>query len=276
MKKIKLLSVGADVEVFLQDKTTKEIISAEGFIKGTKDVPFVFDNSNPYFATSLDNVLAEFCIPPSHSKEEFYAYLKKSLSFIDTSIPKEFCTAILPSAVLDGRFLQTEQAKVFGCEPDFNAYTRQINTKPHCDNPALRSAGGHIHIGYEGALPYNSKPEEFVPDDDRVTIIKALDLFISIPNVITEPDNDRKLLYGCAGAFRPKSYGVEYRTVSNHYLTSKEKTEWIYESVEKAIDFINNDGMSLDLDYVVRNTINKNDKETANQLISHFNLKIAA
>ena len=57
--------VGSDVEFFLQDRTTGEVVSAEGLVKGTKEEPFFFDPENSFFATSLDNVAYEGNIPPA-------------------------------------------------------------------------------------------------------------------------------------------------------------------------------------------------------------------
>ena len=51
--------IGGDHELFLREKETKNIVSAEGSIKGTKDEPFNFDKRDPFACTSLDCVLAE-------------------------------------------------------------------------------------------------------------------------------------------------------------------------------------------------------------------------
>lgn len=267
--------VGADVEVFLRDIHTKEIVSAEGYIKGTKDHPFCFDKANKFFAISLDNVLAEFCIPPCKTKLEFYNNLQKSFGYINQSIPPQFQAVATPAARLDDKFLQTEHSQLFGCEPDFNAYTCTENEKPKSLDANLRSAGGHIHISWDGATPYNEKA--YIVDEERTNLIKAFDLFVGIPSVILEPDNKRKELYGKAGAFRPKKYGVEYRTISNFYLAEERLTNWVYDAVQNAITWVNN-GNNVDYglgDYI-QETINTNNKENANHLIKHFQLNIAA
>ena len=257
---------GADIEVMLRNETTNEIVSAEGYIKGTKQNPFSFDPNNKWFATSLDNVLAEFNIPPANTKEEFYANIQRSLGFINNSIPKDMCIAVLQAHSFDSKFLQTENARLFGCEPDYNAYTGEVNPKPFASDENLRSAGGHIHLSYEH------------PDvETNKTLVKFFDLHIGIPSVILEPDNKRKELYGKAGCYRNKDYGFEYRTISNFYILNKELTIWAYEAVENAVNFYN-EGHKIDgvLADVIEKTINSNDKETAKELISHFKLKLAA
>lgn len=273
MKQIKLTGVGADVEVFVADKATGEIVSAENHIKGTKQDPFVFDPENPHFATSLDNVLAEFGIPPATNSEEFYAFLQKSLNFIDATLPQELCTAIQPAAYLDERWLKTRQARRFGCEPDFNAYTLTCNERPFAENKTLRSAGGHVHLGYEDAAVFN--PFTYAPDEERANLVRLLDLYLGVPSVLVEPDNERKNLYGKAGAFRPKKYGLEYRTISNFYLKTKELTCWVYDQVIAAVKALNEGFLITDgLAANIQATINTNDAVTANYLIKDFNLNL--
>ncbi len=80
--------------------------------------------------------------------------------------------------------------------PDFNAW---VGGKPNTVGGVKgcgRSAGGHIHIGYDD---FNQTTSDF--------IVKALDLFISVPLVIAEPENKRKEMYGKAGAYRPQPWG---------------------------------------------------------------------
>lgn len=274
MKKYTDILVGADIELFLQHRHTKEIISAEGYIKGSKDVPYCFDDSNEYFATSLDNVLAEFSIPPSRTVDEFIANINKSLAFINNTIPPDFCTVALPSARLKSRYLRTKQAQRFGCEPDYNAYHGHENLKPQCDDKNLRSAGGHIHIGYADPVEYNHY--DYVGTEEHCNLIKALDLFVGVPSIIMEPDNKRKELYGKAGAFRPKSYGVEYRTVSNFYLEKPELTNWVFQSSKDAINWLNA-GNEIDkgLGSIIERVINTNNKKEAAEIIDYYSLKVA-
>ena len=276
-EKINLLTVGSDAEMFLQDTDTGEIISAEGYIKGSKDEPFYFDESDPYASTQLDNVLAEVTIKPATKMEEFADGLLKSIDFVRSILPKNIIPVALPAANLDDRFLQTEQACIFGCQPDFNAYDMYMNHKPFCEDYTLRSSGGHLHLGYDNLeVPFNDDELfNYEPDPQRSRIVKVLDLFISVPLVLIEPDNKRKELYGKAGAFRPKPYGLEYRTPSNYFLNSRELMNWVYSNTHKAINFLNEIGeLPIELGNQIRSVIDNNNKEEAKALIADFNIEV--
>lgn len=273
MKSINLLSVGADIEFFVQDKTTKEVISAEDFIPGTKDLPYNFDNSNPYFAVSLDNVLAEICIPPAKNAEEFYENISKSRGFIDNfCLPKQYCTAALPSANLSEIWLNTPQASRFGCEPDFNAYTGHRNQSPRSEDKTLRSAGLHVHLGIEN--PTRFSKFEYKPTNKYLQIVKALDLHLAVPSILTEPPNERRRLYGKAGCFRPKKYGLEYRTLSSYFANDKGKITWVYQATKDAIDWLNSGNIvSNQLSDLLVHTIDNNDTEQAELIVKEFKLQ---
>lgn len=259
------ITIGADIEVFLQDINTKEIVSAEGIIKGTKEEPHQFKDGG--FATSLDNVMAEFNIAPAKSSKEFNMNILEALDYIKSVIPANLTTLPLPSARIDGKWLQTPNALLFGCEPDYNAWEGGVvNQKPNCMTiPSLRSCGGHVHIGYKD--PNNLHTME---------LIRAMDIFIGLPSIIQEPDNERKQLYGKAGAFRFKPYGGEYRTVSNYYLQSNNLTEWVFNSTMEAIEFVNKD-MPINEEEAmgIQAAINHNDRKLAETLCSYFGVKLA-
>lgn len=265
-KRILNALIGGDIEVFLMHKESGEIVSAEGYAKGTKHQPFNFDPSNKYFAVSLDNVAYEFCIPPVPvtDKDGFVKNIARCLEWINREIPEQLCTVVRPAAILDDRWLQTDNAKLFGCEPDYNVWLRAMNPKPEATNSNLRSAGGHIHIGYDD--PSMETTEQ---------IIKCMDLFVGVPSVIQEPDNERKLLYGKAGAFRFKPYGGEYRTISNYYAGDERLTEWVFRATNRAIDAVNDDFPVDEYKDEILDAINNNNKTVAGNLIRALDMELA-
>jgi hypothetical protein len=257
--------IGGDHEVFLRNKKNKEIVTAEGIIMGTKEEPFNFDKTDPFACTSLDCVLAEYNIAPAKSKFEYYENIQKALNYINNNIPKNLEVAILPAARLNEKYLQSETAQRFGCSADFNCWTRQQNESPIPDGN-LRSAGGHITLGYE-------EPNEFV----NLMWVKTMDLFLSVPSVIQEPDSERKKLYGKAGAFRHTSFGCEYRSLSNYFVNNKGLIEWVYENTQAAIDFVNS-GSTYLLDEeadIIISAINDKDTDKAKYLIDKFKIQMA-
>ncbi len=66
-------------------------------------------------------------------------------------------------------------------------------------------------------------------------LVKQLDYFLGIPSLLLDKDEERRHLYGKAGAFRPKPYGVEYRVLSNFWLKSPELMRWVYNTTHLAI-----------------------------------------
>lgn len=117
-----------------------------------------------------------------------------------------------------------EEAKELGCDPDWNAYTLAHNERPDGDVP-FRVVGGHIHVGWASNQP--------VEDPDYIKMcadfVKVLDLFVGIPLKIADTEERRRQMYGKAGAFRPKPYGVEYRSPSNFWIMSSTRRKAVYE-----------------------------------------------
>lgn len=259
--------VGSDVEYFLVDKLSGEIVSAEPFIKGTKENPFRFDPKNQFFATQLDNVMAEGNIPPASTSYMFLKYMTDLRSYINNTIPARYQTLAAPAAILEDKYLQTETAARFGCDPSLNAWTGEtVEPKPTGDK--LRSAGFHIHVGYESP---NSTT--------NVKLAKALDLFLGVPSVLLEPQNSRKKVgYGLAGNMRHQPHGVEYRTLSSFFAGHKKLIEWVYKNTHSAIDAINQ-GYFREIDRlgkIIQHIINNEDKEEARTLLKYWEIRMPA
>lgn len=257
--------IGGDHELFLRDKESKEVVTAEGIIEGTKEQPYNFDKKDPFACTSLDCVLAEYNIAPARTPADYYHAIQKALNYIENKIPKNLEIAILPAARLNEKYLQSETAQRFGCSVDYNCWTLRQNEVPIPDGN-LRSAGYHITLGYDD-------PNEFV----NIMWVKAMDLFTGIPSIIQEPDNERKKLYGKAGAFRHTTFGVEARGLSNYILGSEKLINWVFENTERAIEFTNQGNTYLldeEADIII-SAINDKDVDKAKYLIDKFQIKMA-
>ena len=212
-------SIGCDPEFFLL-KHGKPL-SAIGMIGGTKEKPKPLKRKG--FAVQEDNVAVEFNVPPANDAETFADNIEYVMNNLRKKLKNiEFST---DSALnFDMEYLLHPKAMEFGCDPDFNAWTKTINPRPECDDISLRSAGGHIHIGTK---------------EDPIEIIRAMDLFVGVPSIIKDTKgNKRRSLYGKPGAYRLQPFGCEYRTLSNFWIFSRELIQWVYNQTAKAVDFV--------------------------------------
>lgn len=259
---IQNVTIGADIEVFLQNKE-KKFISVVGLIGGTKEEPKKLTDRG--HAVQEDNVAAEFNIPAVRTAEEFYDEIQVSLSGLKALLPNDLSICLSSSAVFDEDQLQTPEAQLFGCSADYEAYNLTQNIKPDASAyPGLRSIGGHIHIGYDG-------PDMMVNRD----IIMMLDITLGLPSLILDTDKMRRSLYGKAGCFRPKEYGVEYRTLSSFWIQDKATTIWAFNGVMEAIKRINQNRIpDVDIFTMVRQSINTADADLAVSLMQRLEIPI--
>lgn len=218
-----VIKVGTDSEVFVVDEHG-EIVSAIDMIGGSKENPLWVEKGN----LQEDNVLAEFAINPAEDEEEFvgniqavYGDLKKRLA------SKKLSTTIIPFHQMDAKFLSHPKAMEFGCSTDMSAHTHQEIVPPNAMKVGpLRTAGGHIHVEFTERNEWTSAREEFV---------QWLDVFLGAPLTLVEPEVVvRRQLYGQAGAYRPKDYGLEYRSLSSYWLQSEELIRYVYRQIHRA------------------------------------------
>jgi hypothetical protein len=216
MEYLKNVLIGSDVEFFAGASNGK-IASAEGFIPGTKKEPFRFNPKIPGFATQLDNILAEGNIPPCKSVYEFATNMEILRAHIDQVLGKHKLHSIAQAdADVPEKYLQTENAKEFGCDTSYNCWT--LEPEPVTPTqPTLRTAGFHIHIGYDN-------PSKEL----NIALARALDISLGLSTVGYEPASKRRELgYGRAGNFRHQPHGVEYRVLSSWWARDSSHISWV-------------------------------------------------
>lgn len=245
-------AIGADPEVFLG--LNGSFVSAHDKLPGDKQNPHTVNKG----AVQVDGMAAEFNIDPANSLEDFKTNLSTvqgimksmigDLDFIeDTSVffDKEFSDQI-PAENL-----------ILGCESDFNGWTMTDN-EPPLDTTMMRTAGGHVHVG-------GFHTNDIYSDlhfGAAARLARTLDEVLGVYSILWDTDDERRAMYGKAGCFRPKFYGMEYRTLSNKWIFSDKLVTFVYDGVKEALEKMFDPQYEPDPE--VRNIIDTSDRE------SHF------
>lgn len=255
-------TLGADPEFFVYDTESRRIVSSDGIIPGEKGNPYKKDLPEG-FGLEVDNILGEYNIPPCTSKEQWVNNHLFMLEWIKKFLQEKNHVLTIKhasSAHIDKDQLQSDVAREFGCSTDYNVYTEDANPKPNGEATDLRSTGCHIHFGYKGCNIATS-----------FSLLKYFDMYLGIPSILYDQDTERRNLYGKAGCFRLTPYGFEYRVLSGIWISSREKIEWMYDQVEKAVYAYNHD-LPLISGVDVQQTINTSNVKTAKIFVQKFKL----
>lgn len=260
-KLINNLSLGSDPELFLFSEELNKPIPVCGLIGGSKEEPLPITDDG--HAVQEDGCALEFCIPPCKTKVEWIS----NINFVKDHITKELLApkSLVPKYIASIEFdiddLVDPRATYFGCTPSYNAWTDE-RMVVDMGNPLLRTTGMHVHFGYD-----NPNPET------NIKIIQACDLFLGVQSVLLDNDNARRAMYGKAGDYRQKKYGVEYRSLSGYFLSSDKLIEWVYDGAMKAVDFVNNGGIITN-PQDIQDCINNCNKELALEILDDYNIKV--
>jgi len=249
------MRLGSDPEVFLQNQG--KFMAVCGLLNGhDKWNPMQVPDMPQGFTFQEDNVAVEFGIPPAASKKEFVEYIRQVMEagkgHTGLSFAKTSCEVFPESE------MQTAEAHIFGCEPDYNAWTGRVNKSPSPPHPSMRSAGGHVHI--ETGL-------------NQRAVVRAADLFLGLRSLFLDKQGaKRRQLYGKAGAYRRKSYGPEYRTLSNYWIFSKALTGKVWDGVAESLEFVakGNDVT----DKRVRMAIDTSNLQMAQDVMQYYGVKL--
>lgn len=225
-------TIGADPEVFVK-KNGKPISVHETGLPGSKKEPF----KTAAGAVQRDGMAAEFNINPSpiNDFEAFNQNIVRTIGDLRTLVNKEgeVNLALQPVMDFDPEYLkaQPDEATELGCDPDFCAYTLKPNPRPNGE-VSFRTAAGHVHIGWGADIPIDN-PEHM---EICAGFVKMLDATVGLYMTFIDREPRRRELYGKAGAFRPKPYGVEYRTPSNLWLKNRDRRGLLHKLVNLAIN----------------------------------------
>jgi hypothetical protein len=223
-------TIGCDPELFVKDPRGR-IVSAHGLIPGTKEEPFKVDGG----AVQVDGMAVEINIDPVpvYNRDLFSRRVISVASQLKKMLPPRYGLVPIASHKFDDDYIgaQPEEARELGCNPDFGAWQDGSENPAPDASVSYRTAAGHIHIGWGKDIPVDH------PDHIAICckIVKMLDLYVGPYCSLIDEDNLRSSLYGKAGAFRPKSYGVEYRTPSNAWLRTHTNRKDVCRMVDRAI-----------------------------------------
>ncbi len=267
------MRLGADPEFFLRDKTgdsftkTGKVVPVCGMLPGAdKWNPKPLPNLKAGFNIQEDNVAVEYNIPPADNKDDFVFNIQTGLMGCfsqDLINPSIYGPAQICAHLFEDNELTHPNSQVFGCEPDYNAWTGKENKRITLPKTLknLRTAGGHVHV--ETTLP----PKE---------VIRAMDLFLAVPASLLQYPGEqlRKKMYGKIGAYRPKSYGVEYRTLSNFWIFSQNHISWVWDATQRALDAVQKDQIDFnELASTIKIAVEGHDTHVAEGLMNVFNVE---
>lgn len=225
----KKILIGADPELFLWSSRSQTYVSAHDILPGTKKEPFKVKSG----AVQVDGTAAEFNIDPAATAKEFYQNIKTVMNELQNMVP-DYSLKSVPYVNYNKSYFNRivpEHAKELGCDPDYDAWNTCLNSPP-TPSGTLRTAAGHIHIGWtENADPFDEQHFETC-----VRLVRQLDYYLGIMSLDWDPDYTRRVMYGKAGAFRPKSYGVEYRVLSNVWLSKMSLIQKVYKLALKGTE----------------------------------------
>lgn len=254
--------LGCDPEVFMRD-LKGHYKSSVGLIGGSKKYPMPLPLGEG-FCVQEDNVALEFNIPPAAGAQEYVESIQKTLKFLSDNIRASYGFELSNASAVSfpEEELQSDAARTFGCDPDYNAWTGKKNPRPSAEDKNLRSCGGHVHIGIDKS------------NINTVNLIKMMDLYHGVPSVLMDKGEKRKELYGKRGAYRDKPYGVEYRTLSNFWIFAPETIEWVWRNVERAVAAVEAQFPIDEYDDPILKAIDYNDKSVAEYLVKHLKLEV--
>lgn len=256
----KIQKIGTDPEFFVK-KNGFVLTSQEAHIEGNKDSPFKI---NEDVSIQRDNVTAELSISPSSSASEFSSSIVSAIDSVESLYGIQLMS--YGSYKFDPEKLSNiPEAMTFGCSTEFSAYTGRPIRSCGVPEDGLRSAGGHIHVSYSPKVD-----EEFNRE-----IVKAMDIFLGVPSVLIDRDNQRRKIYGAAGSYRDKDYGLEYRSLSNFWLSSEELMEWVFNNTNEAFNMSSRSPISVSDMYSsksVKKIINENNSSMARLFVEEFNI----
>jgi hypothetical protein len=203
----------------------------------------------------------EFNIDPADSEDEFILNIDEVMAQLRDIVPDVTLHAD-PVATFTKEYMEQQHPKAveLGCDPDYNAWTDSRNPIP--DGTRLfRTGAGHVHCGWiDDVVPSNH-------EQICQMMVRQMDFYLGLPSLLYDTDTQRRELYGKAGAYRVKKYGVEYRTLSNRWLMSDTLKRWVYRNSQLAWDTVWDNDLARKYGDI-QGVINNSDVRSALEIIN--------
>ena len=220
--------LGADPELFLINSSDATIVPADKYLPRK---PTSYERSRDVF---FDGMRAEINPAATRCREDLVGNIRRCLKKLygDFLVGKSVDVSMKPGSFVCEKTIESahRDAKMFGCDPDRDAYRECLNSvtvdaKKH----TFRYNGGHIHIGklqlYSGYRWGVDKKKTNLFNmplfKKRLTTVKLLDIILGNTSVMLDRfalSKQRRELYGRAGSYREPEHGLEYRVLSNFWL----------------------------------------------------------
>jgi len=263
---------GADPEVFVYDSSKRRYIGGHGLTTGTKRRPrkVCWD-----IHVQVDGMALEFNILPAINSEDFVDRIHKGKRLLNQIVKEQGNYKVVARPTVTFRESEWDkapnEAKILGCDPDFCAYDGVVINEPPNAEVNFRTGAGHIAIGWAEDIPTTNKMFKQI----CAAMARELDATIGVASLLFDNDKKRRTLYGKAGCFRPKPFGVEYRTLSNKWVKNQRLTTFVYDCALIAVRnmmYIDERPLISTQAPEIREIINENNVKEAIYFLEHYKL----
>jgi hypothetical protein len=235
--------IGGDPEFFCQNIETGEYISLIPYIEGTKKKPQ--DIAINGCSQLRDGTALELNLPPMPEFWMLHRIISDCIDYSNkwlSNINPNYVLDITSSAFFNEDQLKHKEARIFGCEPSYNAYTSKECHRPEASSlNGLRTASYHLHYGWEEEI-------------DVITLKNFIflnDIFLGFPAMyLDHSDELRKQVYGQLGEHRIKKLKLHYSEIkSSNRIEYRSLGAGIHEFpgfIENGIKLIRNNIKNID------------------------------
>lgn len=214
---------GADPEFFVWDADKCENVSPHDITKGTKIEPEPLGEG---WSIQIDGLALEVNTPLFPSLASLFKGVNSFLPKLETLMQQRTGRDLYLSRDITHTFSKEvwdtvpEENKVLGCSPDFSAWgLGKVNPVPTPPEERFRTTAGHIAFGYRDNLGPNLLESSALILN--LLECRAMGAFLNREDIHGE--QLRRELYGKPDAFRPKSFGTEWRAPSNYWCFEPHK-----------------------------------------------------